>query len=177
MAPRTPAEALIEPLSTTPLPTTPRRPVSRRTRLDFWLDLVLVVAFTLDYSFQFTGLTVHEWIGFGLAFVLVVHMTLHWDWVVRTTKRLAGRRGGREAVRWIVDLCLILAMTFCIASGLLISRHALPALGLTTTRDGFWTGLHTTTADVTVALVALHVALSWRWIVSVARRIFAGTTA
>ena len=33
----------------------PRVPV--RTRLDFWLDMALLVAFSLDYSFNFTGLT------------------------------------------------------------------------------------------------------------------------
>ena len=149
------------------------RQVPGRTRLDFWLDSALLVAFIVDYSFQFTGLTVHEWIGLGLAPVLLVHITLHWDWVARTTRRLFGRRTGREVIRWGVDLALVLAMVLCIASGLLISRHAVPALGFSTNTDSFWTGLHTTTADFTVVLVGLHVALSWRWIVSVGRRLVA----
>lgn len=149
----------------------PRRRIPFATRFDLWIDLALLVAFTLDYSFQFTGLTVHEWIGVALAPVLLLHVTLHWDWILRTTKRLVGRRGGREAVRWAVDLALMLAMTLCVASGLFISRHAIPALGFGTTPDAFWTGLHTTTADATVALVAVHVAMSWRWLVSVGRRI------
>jgi hypothetical protein len=148
-----------------------RRPVPGRTRVDFYLDLALFVGFTLDYSFQFTGLSIHEWIGIGLAVALPVHIALHWDWVLRTAKRLLGQLAGRERIRWILDFALIGAMTLCIASGILISRSALPALGLTTTADPFWTGLHTTTADITVALVALHVALSWRWILSVGRRL------
>ena len=151
--------------------TVSRRRVPARTRLDFWLDLGLLVAFTLDYSFQFTGLTIHEWIGIAFGVALLVHVTLHWDWVLRTTRRVFGRLAGREQIRWIVDLGLIVVMTLCVASGVLISRSALPALGLNTVPDPFWTGLHTTSADVTVVLVALHVALSWRWILSVGRRV------
>lgn len=147
-----------------------RRPPVR-TRVDFWLDLALLIAFTLDYSFQFTGLTIHEWIGIGFGFALLVHVTLHWEWVLRTTRRIVGPLAGRERIRGIVDLGLILVMTLCVASGVLISRSALPTLGLTTTPDPFWTGLHTTSADVTVALVAIHVALSWRWILTVGRRV------
>jgi hypothetical protein len=151
--------------------TPPPRKVPLRTRVDFWLDTTLLVAFTLDYSFRFTGLTVHEWIGIGLGFALIVHVTLHWDWVLRTTRKLLGRYAGREKLRWAVDLLLIGAMTLCIGSGILISRSALRALGLDTVRDPFWTGLHTTSADVCVLLVGVHVALSWRWVDAVARRL------
>lgn len=142
-----------------------------RTRIDFWLDLALLVGFTLDYSFNFTGLTIHEWIGLGFGVALLVHLTLHWDWVLRTTSRVFGKLPGRERLRWIVDLALILVMTLCVASGVLISKAALPTLGLTPAAGPFWTGLHTTSADVTVVLVGVHVALSWRWILSVGRRI------
>ncbi|MCU1366785.1 MAG: hypothetical protein JWN39_2424 [Ilumatobacteraceae bacterium] len=148
-----------------------RHRIPGRTRLDFWLDTVLLVAFALDYSFQFTGLSIHEWIGLGFGIALLAHITLHWDWALRTSKRLFCRLAGRERIRWIVDFALLLVMTLCVASGVLISRSALPALGITPVADAFWTGLHTTSADVTVALVGLHVALSWRWILTVGRRI------
>ncbi|MFN8052619.1 MAG: hypothetical protein U0Q22_14325 [Acidimicrobiales bacterium] len=70
------------------------RALPARTRLDYWLDAALLVAFTLDYSFRFTGLTIHEWIGIGLGVALLPHVTLHWDWVLRTTLRLLGRLPG-----------------------------------------------------------------------------------
>lgn len=159
--------------STPGSPARPQRRIPVQTRLDFWLDLALLVAFTLDYSFNFTGLTIHEWIGLGFGLALLAHLTLHWDWVLRTTRRVFGRMPGRERIRWIVDMALLLVMTFCVASGVLISRSALPAIGITPVAGAFWTGLHTTTADVTVALVALHVGLSWRWILTVGRRIAA----
>ncbi|MEY4338615.1 MAG: hypothetical protein RLZ14_465 [Actinomycetota bacterium] len=144
--------------------------IPKRTLFDFWLDLLLLVLFTLDYSFRFTGLAVHEWIGIAFVALIPVHLVQHWDWVVRTTRRLLQRRKGREAVRWVVDLLLMPTMVLCVAAGILVSRSALPAIGLHPVNDGFWRGLHTTSADVTVFLVAVHVALSWRWGLSVVRR-------
>jgi Domain of unknown function (DUF4405) len=91
--------------------------------------------------------------------------------VIRTTRKLTSRRG-RDRVIWLVDLALLIAMTLCVASGILISRVALPALGIFTVGNGFWwTRLHIITAEVTLGLVPVHVALSWRWIVSVGRRL------
>ena len=50
-----------------------------RTRADFFLDLALFMGSTLDYSFRFTGLSIHEWIGIGLAVALPAHVASHWD--------------------------------------------------------------------------------------------------
>ena len=146
-----------------------RRRVLARTRLDFWLDALLLVAYTLAYSLGFTGIATHEWLGIGLGVVLLVHLTLHWDWVVRTTRKLL-RRGGRERFIWLVNLVLLLSMTLCIASGILISEVALPELGITLPASAFWRQMHDTTATLTLILVSIHAALRWRWIVGMVRR-------
>ena len=146
-----------------------RRRILARTRLDFWLDALLLVAYTLAYSLGFTGLAVHEWLGIALGVVLLVHLTLHWDWVIRTTRKLL-RRDGRERFIWLVNLLLLACMTLCIASGILISEVALPALGITVSASSFWRQVHDTTATLTLILVPIHAALRWRWIVGVARR-------
>ena len=114
------------------------------TRLDFWLDALLLVTYTLAYSLGFTGIAAHEWLGIGLGVVLLVHLALHWDWVIRTTRKLL-RRGGRERFVWLVNL-LLLSMTLCIASGILISEVALPELGITLPASSFWRQMHDTTA-------------------------------
>ena len=95
-------------------PAVRRRSVPRATRLDFWVDAAIALAWVLDDSFRFTGLTVHEWIGVALAPALLVHLALHWDWVVRTTRRLVGTFPARERVRWAVDLCLLIAMVLTV---------------------------------------------------------------
>ena len=154
-----------------PLPrhSSSRRRILARTRLDFWLDGLLLLAFTLAYSLGFTGIATHEWLGIGLGVVLLVHLTLHWDWVIRTTEKLL-RPGGRERFIWLVNLLLLLSMTLCIASGILISEVALPELGITLRASSFWRQMHDTTATLTLILVPIHAALRWRWIVGVARR-------
>ena len=151
-------------------PAAPRRRVAARTRLDFWFDAVLLVGFTLAYSYGFTGIGIHEWLGIGLGAALLLHLTLHWDWVLRTTRRLLSRRG-KDRVIWLVNLGLLVAMTLCVASGVLISRVALPFLGIYPLAGPFWSRLHTLTAEITLGLVPVHVALRWRWIVRVGRRL------
>ena len=147
--------------------------IAARTRLDFWYDAVLFLGFTLAYSYGFTGIGIHEWLGLGLGLALLIHLTLHWDWVIRTTRKLVRPRGHDKLI-WLVNLALLVAMTLCILSGILISRVALPYLGISLTGIGpFWSALHTTTAEVTLGLVPVHVALRWRWIVRIGHRLLA----
>jgi hypothetical protein len=146
-----------------------RRRILARTRLDFWLEAVALVAYTLAFSLGFTGIATHEWLGIGLGLVLLVHLALHWDWVIRTTRKLL-RPAGRERFVWLVNLLLLASMTLCIASGILISEVALPDLGITLPASFFWRQLHDTTATLTLILVPVHAALRWRWIAGVARR-------
>lgn len=147
-----------------------QRHVRLRTLVNYWLDAALLLTFTIDYSLRFTGLTFHEWIGVGLGFALLAHLTLHWDWAIRTTRNLVRRTAFRERLRWLVDLSVLGALVVCTASGVLISRYAMHTLGWNTTNNRFWRELHGLTADASIALVAIHVALSWRWILTVTKR-------
>ena len=69
------------PSATSPVDTTAgvarRRRIAARTRLDFWFDAVLLLGYTLAYSYGFTGIGIHEWLGIGLGFALLIHITLH----------------------------------------------------------------------------------------------------
>jgi Domain of unknown function (DUF4405) len=168
---------MLKPMATetnaTPAPVTgTRRKVIARTRLDFWFDAALLLGYTLAYSYGFTGIAIHEWLGIGLGVAFLFHITLHWDWVLRTTRRLIDPRG-RDKLVWIVNLALLFAMTFCILSGVLISRVALPSVGLYPLSGPFWSRLHILTAEITLGLVPVHAALRWRWIVGVGRRVLA----
>jgi hypothetical protein len=132
------------------------------------LDLTLLVCYVAAYSFGFTGQAVHEWLGLGLAAILLVHLTLHWDWVLRLTRRL-WRRDGRRQTLWVIDLFLLITMTLCVLSGVLISQVALPDLGVHLKAGSGWIRVHSLTARLTLGLVAVHIALSWQWIIRVGR--------
>ena len=88
----------------------------------------------------------------------------------RQPPRLVSPRG-HDKVIWVVNLALLVAMTLCIASGILISEVALPYLGIDVHGGPFWSRLHILTAEVTLGLVPVHVAVRWRWIVRVGRRL------
>ena len=149
--------------------TASRRRILARTRLDFWLDALLLVAYTLAYSLGFTGIATHEWLGIGLGVVLLVHLTLHWG-LGAPHHPEAAAPGRPRAVRLVVNLLLLLSMTLCIASGILISEVALLELGITLRANPFWRQMHDATATLTLILVPIHAALRWRWIAGVARR-------
>jgi hypothetical protein len=140
-----------------------------RTQVDIALDLTLVLAYVGTYSLGFTGQAVHEWLGLALALVLLIHLTLHWDWVLRLTRRL-WRRDGRRQTVWFLDLLLLVAMTLCVLSGVLISQIALPELGVHFNGGSGWNRVHSLTARLTLGLVAAHIALSWQWIIRVTRQ-------
>jgi hypothetical protein len=62
-------------------------------------------------------------------------------------------------------------LVLCVGSGVLISRFALPSLGIDSLRPSEnWTNIHDKSADIAIGLIALHVAIDWRWIINVAKR-------
>jgi hypothetical protein len=146
------------------------RTVSRRCLIDYSLDVALLAAFVVDMNVGFTGLAVHEWLGIGLAMVVVVHLMLHADWVERITRRILTTAPMRERVRWVVDLLLFVSFGLLVVTGILLSEVALPGLGR---HDHFWQWLHAASAQWVVYLAAIHLGLSWRWIVRVTRAVAA----
>lgn len=140
------------------------------TRTNFWLDLVLLVAVLLALAPNFTGLAIHEWLSIGFWVTIVLHLLLHWSWTVNTIKRLFGRIPWSARVNLILNILLFIDMTVLIFSGLMISREALPLLGLSLSGGRGWEGIHRLTADWSLYLTGMHVALHWRWIGNAIKR-------
>jgi hypothetical protein len=145
-----------------------RTRLSARTKFDLVFDSVLFVAFAIAYAEDFTGLSLHEWFGIGFGVALLVHFSLHWDWVVRTTRGLL-TTSGRRRFMWLMNLALLGDLILCVGSGILISRFRV--FGVTFDSGEFWNNLHGTTAAVAIALVGIHIGLDWRWISNAFRRI------
>ena len=150
----------------------PASPVRARGRLsglaafNYVLDLALIVAFLVDWNLRFTGLTVHEWLGIVLGGVIFLHTVLHWDWIVRTVRRLLTAHS-RQRFTAAVNLLLFVDIVLLVASGILISRVAVPGLA---DSDQFWRWLHIKTAEVSRILLGVHIALSWRWLWAMTKR-------
>ncbi len=135
-------------------------------RANYALDIALFVAWAVDYNLRFTGLSVHEWLGIVLGAVIVTHTVMHWDWIARTVRRLASLRG-RQLFVAILTLLVFADVILAVVSGVLISRVAVPGLAQ---RDGFWRWLHVETANLATWLIALHIAVSWRWLWAMTKR-------
>ena len=68
-----------------------------------------------------TGLTIHEWLGIGLGLAVIVHLLLHWSWIVQVTKRFFGRTTWTSRINYALNILFFIALTVFIFTGLLIS--------------------------------------------------------
>ncbi len=161
-------------MTATSIPMAPTQVRSKRgvshTLKNYWLDIALFLAFVIDMNTQFTGIPIHEWLGIGFGVALIYHMLLHWAWITNTLRRMVGKLPAIQRIRALVDILLFVDMVILVVTGLWISEVAMSQLGLGTL-DGFaWRQLHTLTANLSIALVALHLALSWSWIADTTKR-------
>ncbi len=134
------------------------------------MDTTLFFAFLTASVPAFTGLPVHEWLSLALAGTLLVHLLLHWKWVLAVTAQFFRNLFHSTRLNYLIDLLTLLAFVMVMLSGVLISRSVLPALGLQSQVGGAWRMLHSFSANAALVMVGLHFALHWKWIVSAVRR-------
>jgi hypothetical protein len=135
------------------------------------IDTGIFFAFLVVMSPNFSGIAVHEWLSLALAAAVVVHLLLHWKWIVGVGARFFKKLWHASRLKFVVDALMFVAFVAVMLSGLLISKSALPALGLPMVEASrVWRMLHSASADVSVLLVGLHFALNWDWVVGMLRR-------
>ena len=155
--------------TTTVAPARPKRKLSETIK-NFWLDIALFIAFIVDMNTRFTGIPIHEWLGIGFGIALIFHLLWHWNWIAATTKRLIKKLPTVQRLRYILDVLLFVDMVVVIATGIWISEVAIRQLGITMQPSPFFRQLHHVTADWVIWLVALHIALDWKWLVASFKR-------
>lgn len=138
-------------------------------KINLWLDFTLFTVFLVIMSPSLTGIPWHEWLAVGSSGVVIIHLLLHWEWVTRVGATFFKKVFHRSRLKFIVDAMLYVAFTLAMFSGLLISRSVLPALGLQGNRTIIWRSLHDLTANLTLFLIGLHVALNWEWVIEMIR--------
>lgn len=134
------------------------------------VDLGIFAAFVLVDVPAATGIPIHEWLGVALLATIVVHLLLHWDWVINVGKRFFRNLFQNSRLQFVIDAVLLVAFTLAMLSGLVISRNVLSVLGITLARNSIWTLVHSMSASVSLGLVALHFGMHWKWIVSMTKR-------
>ena len=139
-------------------------------QIKLYSDILLFVAFVLTNIPQATGIPFHEWISVLFIVPLMVHILLDWKWVVSVTKRIFQKLPGEVRFNHILDLLIFIMMVLALSTGFLVSEAALPAIGIHVSIDPFWSSMHDLTANLTMVLIGIHLAMHWGWIVSMAKR-------
>ncbi len=139
-------------------------------QLNWWIDVAAFGLFFLVAAPQSTGIPLHEWLGYVFFAVFIVHVAVHWPWIVDISKRLFKKLPGETRFNYLLNLLFYGMMILATISGTLISEAALPALGIQMVIDPFWTTLHELSANLSLLLLAVHLAMHWRWIVNAFNR-------
>ncbi|MDN3016879.1 DUF4405 domain-containing protein [Paenibacillus sp. BSR1-1] len=136
------------------------------------LDLLLAITFVLLMNPRvLDGLPFHEISGLVIGVAILVHIGLNYQWVINTTKKILDPKLPKKTrFSYLLNILLLISMAAVIVTGILISRVVLPSLAIEgnhTIRE-----LHGFSADVTLALVGLHVGVHWQWIISICKKAF-----
>lgn len=142
------------------------------TKTNLILDIILLVAFLVAFEPALTGMSIHEWLGITMGAMFLAHVALHWKWVVATTQRVFQPLALQTRLSMILNLALLVTFALVVTSGLMISKTlGVPEfLGISQTSQHVWRGIHEATPNLGLALIGLHLALHWRWIVTTCKR-------
>ncbi len=140
------------------------------TKINMALDGTLLLAFLFAMDPHTTGKVIHEWLSIAFCVAIIVHLLLHWEWVVAVTRRFFSKTVKPARVNYLLNILLFISMTVVFFSGIMMSEVILPMLGIEAQHNFFWRWLHSFSADSILVVIGLHLALHWKWIVNTTRR-------
>ncbi len=139
-------------------------------KTNLFIDAGILAAFLVAMEPGLTGIPIHEWFSIAFAGTIIVHLLLHWKWIIQVGWGFFGKLFHSSRLKFVVDALLFVSFVAVMMSGLMISRSVLPALPVLVGRDFIWTRLHAASASAMLLFVGLHFALSWDWITGMVKR-------
>ncbi|MFT8363314.1 MAG: DUF4405 domain-containing protein [Sporolactobacillus sp.] len=145
----------------------------KKNKLKWLLDLLMgLMLFTFFNTGILGGLTYHEIAGLVFAGVFLTHIVLNIDWVKKVTLKLFDRRlPWRTRVSYMLNVLLLVSMSFVIFSGLAISRIVLPQFRLG--NESWFRSAHIASSSLILILVGVHLGIHWHWVMSVFQKMLA----
>ena len=137
-----------------------------RTRINLFLDLALMLAFVLELEMHFTGRTIHELLGITLGAALLIHIILHWRWIMSVTRTFFRKLLHESRFNYLLNTLVLVDLGVIIVTGILISQTLGLNLGLDRSLTSSMEHLHIQASNFSLLLVGLHVAVHWKWIAS-----------
>lgn len=150
-----------------------RNVVSARTNL--FVDVATFVVFLIATAPRLSGITIHEWLGVAFGAAIIVHLLLHWQWIIAVGKTLLSKARTNARVNYLLNIALFIDATLITFTGLMISEVVLPIFGIHMPHESVWHRLHSLTSDAGVMMVALHLALHWQWVIKTTSRLLGFT--
>lgn len=139
-------------------------------KTNLFIDIGLLIAFLVSASPHFTGNMIHEWLGVALAVALIMHILLHWNWIVNVGALYMKNLWQVSRLQFLVDVLIFFAFIVLMTTGLMMSKDFLPTLGIQVARAGRSIKLvHSAASNIAVILTGFHVALHWKWIVNIVK--------
>ena len=143
--------------------------MSNRVAFLVCLDSAMLLLVCVLEPIKLTGLEWHQYLGFALCPLALLHVAMQWPWFV-TQFRGMGRRGGyRVRLSALLNLMLFVLMAAVLFSGVFASRQSTVLIGESVGRVRLWHEVHGWLNFVLVLLVGLHLALNWDWILAALR--------
>jgi len=72
----------------------------------------------------------------------------------------------QSRLNFAVNTLFFVTMLGSLISGLMISQSVMPALGIQLAADRSMRMLHSTFSNASMAVMAVHVALHWKWVIN-----------
>jgi hypothetical protein len=141
-----------------------------RLTLTLWLDVAMLLLVCVLEAVALTGLNLHEWLGFVLCPLVLVHVVINWSWCVAQVRRI--RSSGKSRIGWNawLNLSLLIMMSAVLVSGILVSTQVTTILGEPFGRVRLWSTIHGGFNIILLGLVGLHLALNWDWLRAAMKR-------
>ena len=134
--------------------------MNNKQKTNWWIDILLLVSFLINFFMDITGLIVHQWIGIVSFAIAALHLLLHRKWVKSVSKRLFRKRSGKERVYFSIDAIILLGFSLIVISGVIMSTW----LNLILPNYNVWRQVHITSSITTLVFVLLKLALHLRWL-------------
>lgn len=149
-----------------------KTPIKKNTsKVRIYVDTFFFILMILVLIPQSTGIPIHEWASFLIILPFFLHLIINWNWIDNNSKKLINKQIKKTFFDYILNWILYLLMIIVTISGIVISEAALPVFGLHFEPDKFWSVIHNLSATLLMATLGIHIALHWKWIVTVYRNL------
>jgi hypothetical protein len=136
---------------------------------------------------RYVWIDIHNWASVILLAIVLLHIVMHWSWILETAKRAKSYFSGpvkKVSEQFIASVVLfILFMADCFTGfvvWLILPRGALDynnmIVGAGRTFWGLqrniWVDIHVWLAIAIISVIIIHIALNWKWVVNVSKKLF-----